>query len=135
MANRANPHRKPEGLAFIWSPGKIRWSIEEAKNELIGPGEYEGLAQGFFQQEIVANVYKVYQQKLEEQHGADFEDLLFKTVVLFKKHPKVLNKYQTRWEFILVDEYQDTNKVQYELTKLLAGDKRNIFRWIEKNYE
>jgi DNA helicase-2/ATP-dependent DNA helicase PcrA len=110
-----------------FSPGKIRWSIEEAKNELIGPGEYEGLAQGFFQQEIVTNVYKVYQQKLEKQHGADFEDLLFKTVVLFKKHLKILTKYQTRWEFILVDEYQDTNKVQYELTKLLAGDKRNIF--------
>ena len=110
-----------------FSPGKIRWSIEEAKNELIGPKEYESLAQGFFQQEIVAGVYKAYQERLEKQHGADFEDLLFKTVVLFKKHPKILKKYQTRWEFILIDEYQDTNKAQYELTKLLAGARRNIF--------
>ena len=110
-----------------FSPGKIRWAIEEAKNELIGPREYETLAQGFFQQEIVARVYKIYQQKLEKQHGVDFEDLLFKTVTLFRDRPGVLKKYQNRWEFILVDEYQDTNKAQYELTKLLTGGKRNIF--------
>jgi DNA helicase-2/ATP-dependent DNA helicase PcrA len=110
-----------------FSPGKIKWSFEEAKNELIGPKEYESLAHGFFQQEIVANVYNNYQKQLDKQHGADFEDLLFKTVLLFKNRPKILKKYQARWEFILVDEYQDTNKAQYELTKLLAAKNRNIF--------
>jgi DNA helicase-2/ATP-dependent DNA helicase PcrA len=110
-----------------FSPGKIKWSFEEAKNELIGPKEYEKLAKGFFQQEIVANVYTNYQKQLDKQRGADFEDLLYKAVLLFKKRPKILKKYQTRWEFILVDEYQDTNKAQYELTKLLAAKSRNIF--------
>lgn len=110
-----------------FSPGAVKGSIEGAKNELIGPEEYNSLAKGFFQEEIVSKVYQIYQKRLEENHAADFEDLLFKTVSLFKKYPEVLEKYQTRWQYILVDEYQDTNKAQYELTRLLVGKNRNIF--------
>ena len=110
-----------------FSPGKVKTLIGEAKNELIGPEEYSGLAQGFFQKEVVSLVYKLYQKKLASQDAVDFEDLLFKTITLFKNQPKTLKKYQNRWEFILVDEYQDTNKAQYELTKLLARGKRNVF--------
>src|SRR3990167_2072507 len=110
-----------------FSPGKIKGVIESAKNELIDTASYKNLAHGFFQQEIVAKVYNLYQKKLETQVAADFEDLLMKTVFLFRKYPQVLKKYQNRWHYLLVDEYQDTNKAQYELTKLLAGDSHNIF--------
>ncbi|MCH7541165.1 UvrD-helicase domain-containing protein [Patescibacteria group bacterium] len=110
-----------------YSPGKVKTAIESAKNELVDVKNYISLAQGFFQEEIVSKVYEAYQKKLEKQQAADFDDLLLKTVLLFKKYPEILKKYQRRWGFILVDEYQDTNKSQYELTKLLAGGDRNIF--------
>ncbi len=110
-----------------FSPGSIKGAIESAKNELIGVREYSNLAQGFFQQEIVARVYNLYQKGLEEHNAADFEDLLMKVVILFEKYPEILKKYQTRWQFILVDEYQDTNHAQYIFSKLLATNHHNIF--------
>ncbi len=110
-----------------FSPSSIKSAIESSKNELIGPEEYSSLAQGFFQQEIVSKVYLLYQSGLVENNAADFDDLLTKTVLLLQKFPDVLKKYQDRWEFILVDEYQDTNKAQYTFTKLLASKNRNIF--------
>ena len=110
-----------------FSPGSVKAAIESAKNEMVDEKDYAGLSRGFFQEEVVSKVYAVYQQRLATQRAADFDDLLFKTVTLFKKYPEILSKYQTRWEFLLVDEYQDTNKSQYELTKLLAGKTRNIF--------
>src|SRR4030042_967643 len=110
-----------------YSPGKIKNSVEGAKNELVDAEKYADLAYGFFQEEIISRVYPLYQKKLAEHHAADFEDLLLKTVTLFQKYPNVLKKYQYKWEYILVDEYQDTNKVQYLLTKLLSGAKKNIF--------
>jgi len=110
-----------------FSPGSVKAAIESAKNEMVDEKDYVGLSRGFFQEEIVSKVYEAYQQRLATQRAADFDDLLFKTVTLFKKCPEILSKYQARWEFLLVDEYQDTNKSQYELTKLLAGRARNIF--------
>ncbi|OGY25509.1 MAG: hypothetical protein A2Z11_03725 [Candidatus Woykebacteria bacterium RBG_16_43_9] len=110
-----------------FSPGKITDSISDAKNELVGTEEYASLAQGFFQQEIVSKVYEQYEKKLRKSKAVDFDDLLLKVVLLFKNHLQILKKYQHRWNFILVDEYQDTNKVQYLLTKLLTGPKHNIF--------
>lgn len=110
-----------------FSPRKISESISSAKNELVSVIEYAALAQGFFQQEIVTKVYEAYEKKLTASNAVDFDDLLLKVVHLFKKHPQVLNTYQVRWRYILVDEYQDTNKVQYLLTKLLAGTNHNIF--------
>lgn len=110
-----------------FSPTSIKHAIESSKNELIGPDEYSSLAQGFFQQEIVSKVYVLYQKKLVENNASDFDDLLMKTVLLFQKFPEILKKYQDRWEFILVDEYQDTNKSQYTFTKLLAAVSKNIF--------
>src|SRR3989344_3905342 len=109
-----------------FSPGSIKTSIEGAKNELIGPGEYAGFARGYFQ-EIVAKVYNEYQKSLHKNKALDFDDLIFQTVILFQNYPKVLEKYQERWKFILVDEYQDTNKAQYVFTKLLAQRRRNLF--------
>jgi len=110
-----------------FSPRSIKGTIESAKNELIGVREYSNLAQGSFQQEIVAPVYNLYQKGLEEHNAADFEDLLMKVVILFEKYPEILKKYQNRWQFILVDEYQDTNRAQYIFSKLLATNHHNIF--------
>ena len=109
-----------------FSPGSVKNLIEGAKNELVGPSEYQGLASGFFQ-EIVANVYSEYQKSLHKNNCLDFDDLLFQTTLLFQNYPEVLEKYQNRWRFILVDEYQDTNKAQYVFTKLLAQKSKNIF--------
>ena len=110
-----------------FSPRKILESISGAKNELVGVKEYATLAQGFFQQEIVTKVYEAYEKKLAASNAVDFDDLLVKVVHLFQKHPQILKTYQDRWNFYLIDEYQDTNKVQYLLTKLLAGSKHNVF--------
>lgn len=110
-----------------FSPNSVKNAIEGAKNELIGPKEYKGFAQGFFQEDVVSRVFDLYQKKLEEIPAADFEDLLMKTVVLFDKHPEILEKYQNLWQFILIDEYQDTNKAQYQFSKMLSGRNKNIF--------
>ena len=107
-------------------PRSVKNAIESAKNELVGPTEYRGLARGYFQ-EIVSKIYIKYQADLHRSQALDFDDLIFQTVVLFQNYTKVLDKYQDRWEYILVDEYQDTNKSQYLFTKLLAEKKRNLF--------
>ena len=110
-----------------FAPRKILESISSAKNELLGATDYGKLANGFFQQEIVVKVYEQYETSLKKQNAVDFDDLLLKVIVLFEKHPTVLKKYQDRWHFILVDEYQDTNKAQYILTKMLGLKNRNVF--------
>jgi DNA helicase-2/ATP-dependent DNA helicase PcrA len=103
----------------------IQYFIEEAKNSFQTPDEMKAQVSGFWQ-EYAAKVYKVYQKKLEEYQALDFNDLLFKTVQLFIDYPKVLEKYQDKYRFILVDEYQDTNQIQYLLTKLLAKKYKQI---------
>lgn len=100
-------------------------TISQAKNELIGPLEYPQYARGFFQ-ESVARIYLLYQKKLMENNALDFDDLLMKTVELFEKHPAILGGYQEQYRYILIDEYQDTNRAQYTITKQLAKRYRNI---------
>lgn len=106
-------------------PGAILHTISEAKNELISAREYPQYARGYFQ-ETVARVYLEYQRALKDNEALDFDDLLMKTVELFQNHSEVLGAYQERFHYVLVDEYQDTNKAQYELTKLLSGMYRNV---------
>jgi DNA helicase-2/ATP-dependent DNA helicase PcrA len=106
-------------------PGAALHTISQAKNELINEREYSGYARGFFQT-TVARVYGQYQQKLSKNSAVDFDDLIFQTVILFQKYPEILGKYQEQYQYILVDEYQDTNKAQYVLSILLAGRHRNI---------
>jgi len=108
-----------------FSPYSIKNSISSAKNELLNPKDYQELARGYFQ-EIVSKVYFSYQKKLEESYALDFDDLLMKAVLLFERFPEILEKYQQKFKYILVDEYQDTNKAQYNLTKLLAQKHKNI---------
>jgi DNA helicase-2/ATP-dependent DNA helicase PcrA len=106
-------------------PAGIRRTISGAKNELIGAREYVRIARGYFQ-ETVARIYPVYQKMLEENAALDFDDLLSKTVKLFESHPDMLSLYQDRFRYLLVDEYQDTNRAQYVLTKLLSTKHRNV---------
>ncbi len=106
-------------------PGAVLGTISQAKNELITALEYPQYARGYFQ-ETVARVYLLYQKLLVENEALDFDDLLMKTVQLFEKHPATAGSYQERFHYVLVDEYQDTNRAQYALTKLLANRYRNL---------
>lgn len=107
------------------SPNAVLHTISGAKSELIGHLEYPQYARGYFQ-ENCARVYLRYQKYLEENGALDFDDLLMRTVELFTKAPHILEKYQQRYRYILVDEYQDTNHAQYIITKQLAKRWRNI---------
>ncbi|MDO8570018.1 MAG: UvrD-helicase domain-containing protein [Candidatus Daviesbacteria bacterium] len=107
------------------SPTSIRSTISGAKNEMISSLEYVNYAQGYFQ-ETVAKVYLKYQEILEKNKAMDFDDLLLLTVKLFQNYPEILSKYQIQFRYILIDEYQDTNAVQYLLSKLLSNRYKNI---------
>lgn len=108
-----------------YTPRAVLATISQAKNELIPALEYPNYARGNFQ-ETVARVYLGYQRLLLENGALDFDDLLSKTVQLFEKQPEILGKYQQKYQYVLVDEYQDTNKAQYLITKLLSGRWHNL---------
>ena len=100
--------------------------ISKAKDELISPEEYALNATGDYKQQKVAEVYKEYQNSLKKNNAMDFDDLIVKTVELFKNCPEILENYQERFQYIHVDEYQDTNTAQFQLVRLLAGKYRNL---------
>ena len=100
--------------------------ISSAKNEMILPNEFELNAGGDFGQQQMAKVYREYEAQLKSNNALDFDDLLVKTVQLFDTQPDVLENYQERFRYIMVDEYQDTNTVQFKLVSLLAGKYRNL---------
>ncbi|MDR4497847.1 MAG: UvrD-helicase domain-containing protein [Candidatus Scalindua sp.] len=108
-----------------WRPSSLAGTISNAKSELISHEEFSEYKSGFYNT-IVAKVYAGYQKSLEANNALDFDDLLFKVVQLFKEQPKVLEKYQDKFRYILIDEYQDTNHAQYTITKLLAQRYENI---------
>ena len=94
--------------------------ISSAKDELVDPIEFETCAAGDYTKRRQAQVYREYQQALRQNNALDFDDLIMKTVELFKLDGEVLNSYQERFRYIMVDEYQDTNTAQFELIRLLA---------------
>lgn len=100
--------------------------ISRAKDSLRTPEIYEKEAGNDFRLRQVARAYKLYQQKLKEADAMDFDDLLVNTVKLFQEHPDVLDYYQRRFRYVMVDEYQDTNHVQYEFVNLLAQRSENL---------
>ena len=108
------------------NPRLIHGMISDAKNEMLSPTDYWGFARGKYQ-ELTAKVYERYEKKLKQNHAVDFDNLLNKTVELFQKHPDVLKKYQNQFDHVLEDEYQDVNKAQYLLTKMLAAPENNLF--------
>lgn len=100
--------------------------ISSAKNELISAEEYELNVAGDFAKKKVAQVYKEYEKQLKANNALDFDDLLVKTVRLFQNNEAILEHYQDRFRYIMVDEYQDTNTVQFKLISLLAGKYKNL---------
>lgn len=111
-----------------FAPRPIAGAISHAKESLEQPKELAAKAEktGDFRQKIVARVYAEYQKELHEAGALDFDDLLCETVRLFRESPETLEYYQNRWRYIMVDEYQDTNHVQYMLVALLAQKYKNI---------
>lgn len=108
------------------SENEILGSIGKAKDNLQSPSAYMRECEGNYRKEKVARAYELYQKKLKNNNALDFDDLIFKTVELFKNHEDILDFYQGKFKYIMIDEYQDTNKAQYEFTKLLAGKYKNI---------
>ncbi len=104
----------------------VRAAISDAKNKLQTPAEWLESAGNDFKAQKIAEVYKQYEKKLKENSALDFDDLLIKTLELFAAHPPVLDYYRQKFRYILVDEYQDTNRAQYELIRLIAGERRNL---------
>lgn len=100
--------------------------ISSAKDEFITPSEYEIKNQFDFRKKKIAEIYKEYQKQLRSNNALDFDDLLFKTVELFQFHPEVLDYYQERFRYIMIDEYQDTNTIQFQLVSMLARKYRNL---------
>ena len=108
-----------------YAPRAIASAISAAKSTMIAPQEYAKSTRSYFE-EVVGRVYERYQELLTESNALDFDDLLMKTVQLFRNSPETLAKYQSRYLHILVDEFQDTNLVQYELIRQLGGKRHNI---------
>ncbi len=101
-------------------------AISSAKDELIGVEEYGLRAAGDYTRKITAQVYREYQETLKKSNALDFDDIICRTVELFKGCPEVLDSYQERFRYIMVDEYQDTNTAQFELIRLLSDKYRNL---------
>lgn len=109
-----------------YNPRAIRNAISSAKNELVDVLEYERFAVTEFESKVY-EVYKTYQRRLKSGNSLDFDDLLMLPIKLFNEHNEILQKYQERFKYIMVDEYQDTNRSQYVLTKMLSAKYQNIF--------
>ncbi len=108
-----------------YNPKAIRSKISGAKNELMNAKEYEKYAATAYEQ-VVLKVYERYERKLKINNAFDFDDLLMKPIELFRNHPEILKKYQEKYEYVLVDEYQDTNEAQYIITKMISAKYKNI---------
>jgi DNA helicase-2/ATP-dependent DNA helicase PcrA len=107
------------------APGAALDEISKAKNELLGPDQYESKNTSFFGERI-AQVYREYDRRLRESNGLDFDDLIAKTIELLETDVDVRTRYQNKFRYILVDEYQDVNYAQYKLCAILAGEHKNL---------
>jgi DNA helicase-2/ATP-dependent DNA helicase PcrA len=106
-------------------PRQMKAAISKAKNELVDYESYAAQDSGFYH-EKVSDIYRLYQQRLVEASAVDFDDILTLTVEILQAFPEVLERWQNRFRYILVDEYQDTNRAQYMLVKMLAAKHRNV---------
>lgn len=109
-----------------FTPRSILSAISSAKDTLLTPQDYEKKVQGDFRTESIAKIYKQYQQSLKTANAVDFDDIITLTVKLFQEEKEVLEYYQNRYKYIMVDEYQDTNHAQYMLVSLLATKHKNL---------
>lgn len=110
----------------MFPPKEILRKISKSKDEMISPKEYQENAGDDYRKSQIAKVYFLYQQKLKGANAVDFDDIISLTVELFIKNPDILEYYQDRYRYILVDEYQDTNNVQYKLVSLLSSKYKNL---------
>ncbi|HEY3321494.1 MAG TPA: UvrD-helicase domain-containing protein [Planctomycetota bacterium] len=106
-----------------FAPRQVRQEISALKSQATGSGD---VAEGMFHERLLKKVYQEYEAELKKNNALDFDDLLRLTVVLFTEHPDVLERYRARFNYVLVDEYQDTNRCQYLLVKLLGETHRNV---------
>ena len=118
--------RKVDIDTKVFKERSLLSAISSAKNEMILPDEFELNAGGDFGQQKIAKVYREYEAQLKSNNALDFDDLLVKTVQLLETQPDVLEYYRERFRYIMVDEYQDTNTVQFRLVSLLAGKYKNL---------
>lgn len=128
----------------VYNPKAIKAKISSCKNEMIGEDAYERYAVSEYEK-VVLEIYRTYQKKLKNSNAMDFDDLLNLPIELFKKHPSILEKYQNRFQYVLIDEYQDTNEPQYILSKMMSAKYKNIcvvgddsqaiFSWRGANYQ
>jgi len=108
-----------------YSPSAIASQISDAKTQMLSPTQFSEIAKGEWQEKVF-KIYVEYEKLLKKTGALDFDDLLLKTVQLFNEYPKILSRWQGRLTHVFVDEWQDTNKVQYLLTEQIVGDKENL---------
>ena len=109
-----------------FSEKSVQSEISNAKNEMLEPEQYAFKAHGDFRREKIATVYELYQKRLKENNAIDFDDIINFTIKIFNEKPEIANYYSSKFRYILVDEYQDTNKSQFTLVKMLAEVHQNI---------
>jgi len=128
-----------------YRPNYVANIISTQKNELRTPAEYEQMVSSLYRESNVADVYDTYQKRLTAMNALDFDDIIFKTVELLQNNEDIRRKYQNRFRYVMVDEYQDTNNAQYKLVNLLSGyannlcvvgdDDQSIYGWRGANVE
>ena len=109
-----------------FSEKMVQAEISNSKNEMLEPEEYSVRAHGDFIKEKIAIIYELYQKRLRENNAIDFDDIINFTIKIFNQNEEILNYYSSKFKYILVDEYQDTNKSQFTLVKMLANVNKNI---------
>lgn len=109
-----------------FAPRALLEGISRAKNNLMSPDMFSGQVGSYFEEQL-ARVYEIYQRTLRENHSLDFDDIIRLPIVLFRKNPDVLKKYQERFQYVLVDEYQDTNHAQYTFVQMITAAHHNLF--------
>ena len=109
-----------------FQPERIQWAISRQKGDLITAEEYADKAGNQYFPKILSSIWLEYEKELAKQKSLDFDDLILKPVLLLKKNKELRSYYQNKWHYVHIDEYQDTNASQYELTKMLVGSKKNI---------
>ena len=110
----------------MYSPSSVSSYISKQKQQLLLPGDSEKRTNNDFMMEKLVKVYKEYNRRMHENNAYDFDDLLMQPIMMFREYPEIAEKYRHRWDYILVDEYQDTNHVQFQLVKLFSEVSENI---------
>lgn len=110
----------------LYTDRSVQSEISNAKNEMLEPDQYQIRVKGDFRKEKIATIYQLYQKRLKENNAIDFDDIINYTIKILLENPDILEYYSNKFKYVLVDEYQDTNKSQFTLITLLASKNGNI---------